>query len=232
MSDRYVALIRHGAYHQRPGVPSALQPWPLTDDGRAQARACGQEIAALVQDRGWALNPVAHSSCQLRAWETARIALEVLAGAGHPCRIEQSPSLAERALGSAANLTLDEIAQALADDPRFAPPPPGWKSDSAYCLPLDGAESLDMAGRRVAAQLSRIVAAEPPAARPDLTLVFGHGASFRHAACELGVLARAQVPRLSMYHARPLLLCYKADGTWVHFAGAWKERAPKDDVTD
>ena len=232
MTPRYIALIRHGEYHQRPDTPSALQPFPLTETGQAHARALGEEIAQLLNETGWRLDPVAHSSLQLRAWQTAWGATEVLSSKGHVTRIEQTPDLAERALGSAANLTLQEIEALLRDDPRFDAPPPGWKADRDYQLPLQGAESMRNAGARVAAWLRRAVAQDTASGMPTLTLVFGHGAAFRHAAHDLGVLGRDEIAQLSMHHARPLLLCYKGDANWRHFGGAWKPRAREETALD
>ena len=232
MTPRYIALIRHGDYHQRPDCPSALQPFPLTDKGHAQAKACGEEIAQLLAEAGWRLDPVVHSSPQLRAWQTARDAVELLSSKGHVTRIEQTPELSERALGSAANLTLHEIEVALCDDPRFDTPPPGWKADRDYRLPLQGAESLRMAGARVAGWLRRAVAQDTATGTPTLTLVFGHGAAFRHAAHDLGILGLDEISQVSMYHARPLLLCYKGGDTWAHFGGAWKPRDRRETALD
>lgn len=232
MTPRYIALIRHGDYHQRPDTPSALQPFPLTETGHAQARACGEEIAQLLNETGWRLDPVAHCSLQLRAWQTAQSAAEVLVSKGFVTQIAQTPDLSERALGSAANLTLQEIEAALRDDPRFDTPPPGWKADRDYRLPLQGAESMRDAGARVAGWLRRAVAQDRATMRPTLTLVFGHGAAFRHAAHDIGVLARDEIAQVSMYHAQPLLLCYKGDDTWVHFGGAWKTRARRETALD
>lgn len=232
MIPRYIALIRHGDYHQRPDTPSALQPFPLTETGHAQARACGEEIARLLNENGWRLDPVSYCSLQLRAWQTARDAIEVLASKGHVTRIEQTPDLSERALGSAANLTLHEIEVALRDDPRFDMPPPGWKADRDYRLPLQGAESMQDAGARVAGWLRRAVAQDSATKTPTLTLVFGHGAAFRHAAHDLGILRLDEISQFSMYHARPLLLCYKGNDTWVHFGGAWKRRSRQETVLD
>ncbi|WP_068118313.1 histidine phosphatase family protein [Tropicimonas marinistellae] len=226
MSPRYAALVRHGAYHQRAGAPSALQPFPLTDEGEEQARACGDELAAHIARDGLDLDPVVHCSCQLRAWQTATLACETLGRHGlRIAEIRQSPALAERGLGSAANLTLAEIEAVLAADPRFAPPPPGWKSDNYYRLPLQGAESMEDAGKRVAAYLRQTIGRPSPNENPRLTLYFGHGAAFRHAAHQLGVLTLDAVADLSMFHARPLHLCYMADGTWSHYGGDWKQRA-------
>ncbi len=234
MTRRYGALIRHGAYAQRVGVPSALQPYGLTAQGTEQARACGAQIAALLRETGWALDPVVWSSHQLRAWQTAQGAVEVLAGAGHEARVCESASLAERSLGSAANLTVDEVEEVLRLDPRFEAPPVGWKSLSEYQLPLQGAESLMMAGARVAAHLREVLASAPPegAAEGQLTLFFGHGASFRHAASHLGILAREEIARVSMYHARPLIICYEGADRWARFSGAWKQRGQSDHAMD
>lgn len=229
MTGPQVALIRHGAYHQRADVPSAQQPFPLTALGEAQARRCGEDLAQLIAREGLVLESVAHSSRQLRAWQTARIACDVLADHGHLLEIRQTSALSERAVGSAANLTLADIEAVLEADPRFERPPPGWKSDSDYCLPLEGAESLMMAGERVAAHLRQEVIGKPDR---TLTLCFGHGASFRHAAHRLGVLTRDDIARFSMHHAHPLQLCYNPDGTWVHSGGAWKLRQRKEHMLD
>ncbi|MBT8153455.1 histidine phosphatase family protein [Epibacterium ulvae] len=232
MTDRYVAFIRHGAYHQKPGCPSALQPYPLTDEGMQQAAACGLELADFVQENGWTLDPQVHSSLQLRAWQTAKVALGNLGGLGQGASITQVPDLSERSVGSAANLTLTEIETVLREDPRVDAPPRGWKSDSDYRLPLHGAESLMEAGTRVAQYIQRIMDETETGSNPDLTLFFGHGASFRHAAFKLGLLAREEIPRLSMFHAKPLLFRYSAQGTWSHYAGDWKHRKRSENEVD
>ncbi|WP_346895775.1 histidine phosphatase family protein [uncultured Roseibium sp.] len=229
MTGPQAALIRHAEYRQRKGVPSALQPFPLTARGETQAQACGEDLATLIARDGLTLDPVVHCSCQLRAWQTARIACDVLAGHGHEVEILQTSALAERSVGSAANLTLEEIEAVLEADPRFEAPPPNWKSDSDYCLPLEGAESLMMAGKRVADHLTLSITDKAPG---TLTLFFGHGASFRHAAHLLGVLNRDEIARFSMHHARPLQICHNRDGTWAHSGGAWKIRQQRDRSLD
>ena len=227
MTDTYHAFFRHGAYHQWSGVPSARQPWALTDDGKAQAQDGANLLTAMLAEHGLTLAPVAYCSRQLRAWQTADILLDALRTQGHEIKdLKETSALAERGLGSAANLTVAEIETALANDPRHASPPKGWKSDSDYCLPLEGAESLMMAGARVATHLEIT-------GQPDrVTLHVGHGASFRHACHHLGLLSRADIARFSMFHARPSLICHKADGTWQHFVGAWKIREPKSEPKD
>ncbi|MBY6114421.1 histidine phosphatase family protein [Mameliella alba] len=228
MAERaYVAFFRHGAYHQRKGVPSARQPWPLTEDGSAQARQGAILLARMIETHGLTPAPVMHSSHQLRAWQTAQHILQGLQAAGYPVEtVAETPDLAERGLGSAANLTLAEIETALRDDPRYDAPPPGWKSDSEYCLPLEGAESLMQAGARVARHIRAT-------AKPGLlTIHVGHGASFRHACHHLGLLGRDDIARLSMFHARPSLICHDPHGRWHHLAGDWKIRAAGDTPKD
>lgn len=231
MADSYHAIIRHGAYHQRPGTPSARQPYPLTDKGLAQARACGDDLARLIADHDLTLVPVIRSSRQLRAFQTASEIATRLRDHGHQMtEIRETSALAERGLGSAANLTVTEIEEVLRSDPRTAPPPPGWKSDSDYRLPLEGAESLMEAGARVAAHLREAAAAT--AGPNSLTIHVGHGAAFRHACHHLGILAKEDLPKLSMFHARALLLCYTGDDRWSRIHGDWKIRPPKEDPVD
>ena len=222
----WIAFLRHGDYAQRRGVPSARQPWPLTHEGEAQARAGAAALAAMLSAHGLRPAPVIHSSRQLRAWATADILRRGLGAAGHELRVEETSALGERALGSAANLSVEEVEAALRGDPRFDAPPPGWKSAPDYRLPLEGAESLSEAGARVAAHLA---ATRAPG---RVVIHVGHGASFRHACAHLGLLRPEDLPRLSMFHARPLLFRHGPRGTWAHLAGEWKIRAAKDDPVD
>lgn len=218
----FAALIRHGEYHQRAGAPSAHQPFPLDAAGEAQARAAAAVLSRDLAESQWTLAPVIDSSRLLRAWQTAEIIRQQLAP---DARIEEFEALAERGLGSAANLTVAEIETVLAADPRLDTPPPNWKADSRYRLPLQGAESLLEAGLRVAEHLTARMSALRGSAEADtLKLFVGHGAAFRHAAHHLGLLEFEQIARLSMHHARPIYLEYAADGAWRHAGGDWKIR--------
>lgn len=219
----YTVILRHGAYHQRPDAPSARQPFALTDAGRAQAQAGAETLQEMLRTAEITAPLTVHCSRQLRAWQTATEVVATLRACGItlPDPVETS-ALAERGLGSAANLTAAEIEAVLRDDPRYDAAPPGWKSDSAYRLPLEGAESLLDAGARVAEHLRQ-------SATPGTVQIHvGHGASFRHAFHHLGVLARDEIARLSMFHARPLLFCHEGRVNWQHLAGEWKIRAPQD----
>lgn len=221
-----IAVLRHADYRQPADTPSALLPYPLTEAGEAQAREAGEGLAGFLSKTGLELHPTIDCSHMLRAWQTARIIADTLGGAGYTTpAIDEFDGLAERSVGAAANLTVHEIERILAEDPRFDAPPAGWKSSRDFRLPLQGAESLADAGRRVAAHLNE---------RADgldegqLKLIVGHGASIRHAACELGLFAADEVGRYSMYHAAPIFLS-RVGADWRQEGGEWKRREQAGD---
>ncbi|MGB0722289.1 MAG: histidine phosphatase family protein [Gammaproteobacteria bacterium] len=224
MARLVVALIRHGAYHQLPGVPSAHQPFALTELGRDQAHGCGRSIDAYARANGLTVHPVIDASAQLRAWQTGELIRASLPGV---TAVESHEALAERGLGSAANLTVEQIEAALAADPRFEAPPPGWKSDSHYRLPLQGAESLMEAGTRVAEHLrARAAALHGHGLRRDtLKIIVAHGAALRHGAHKLGILPFERIAALSMFHATPVYFEVSENGRWRQVGGEWKVRA-------
>jgi 2,3-bisphosphoglycerate-dependent phosphoglycerate mutase len=225
MARRIAALLRHGDYLQRAGAPSAHQPYPLTGAGEQQARAAAVQLHTDLRAQGWRLHPVIDSSCLLRGWQTARLLGDEFAHlTGISCEVECFAELAERGVGSAANLTVAEIEAIVEADPRYPPLPPDWKSDSHFRLPLQGAESLMQAGERVAAHLRERMALPDEAPQDRVKLFVGHGAAFRHAACVLGALPFADIARLSMHHARPVYLEVSDDTDWRHIGGEWKQR--------
>ncbi|MFG0255391.1 MAG: histidine phosphatase family protein [Rhodopirellula sp. JB053] len=219
MSDRYCILLRHGDYHQLADTPSAHQPFGLTSLGLQQAAESANAIREMVDTQGWTLHHEVHASSLLRAWQTASVAME---GLSECDRIVTSDLLTERCVGSAANLTREQIVAAVAQDPRLEPLPDDWKSNSHFRLPFVGAESLLDSGRRVADYLTRTMDQIDRAGHA--VLVFAHGASLRHAAHVLGVLPFDRIAQLSMYHATPVALSVSSDGVWRHAAGQWKNR--------
>jgi broad specificity phosphatase PhoE len=228
------ALIRHGGYQQLPETPSAHQPFPLTAEGEAQARQAAATLRETVNSNGWILSPSVDSSQLLRAWQTAQIITGELADLfPTPPELIGFDDLAERGLGSAANLTIGQIEAVIRQDPRFPELPTDWKSNSRFRLPLQGAESLLEAGERVAAHLNRQMETLAESAKADtLKLFIGHGAAFRHAAYHLGVLAYEQIAQLSMHHAQPVFLEYLPGGEWQHICGEWKVRTRHSEYTD
>jgi 2,3-bisphosphoglycerate-dependent phosphoglycerate mutase len=228
MARLIAAFIRHGDYHQLPDTPSAHQPFPLNEQGQRQARAGAAMLRDTLQRRHWRLLPVIDSSQMLRAWQTAQILAQDLADlSSEALSIESFDALAERGLGCAANLSIGQIEQILRQDPRYPEAPEGWKADSHYRLPLQGAESLLQAGERVAAHVrERMHLLSGRGAQGDwLKLFVGHGAALRHAAFHLGVLEFEQIAKLSMRHAQPVFIEQDEKGRWRHIDGHWKVRS-------
>ncbi|SDG00377.1 2,3-bisphosphoglycerate-dependent phosphoglycerate mutase [Onishia taeanensis] len=227
------ALVRHGDYHQLADTPSAHQPFPLRSVGREQATRAGCELRDMIGTLGCELATQIDSSNLLRAWQTASLMQSVLEEGRHGVAVEGFDDLAERGLGSAANLSAAQIEAIIAEDPRFPCLPANWKSDSHFRLPLQGAESLMEAGERVASHLTAQMQALARHSEADVLKVFvGHGAAFRHAAYRLGVLAFDEIAQLSMHHARPVVLEYHQVEGWRHIAGAWKVRRPHAQFRD
>lgn len=222
-----VALIRHGHYEQPAGMPSAHLPHPLTERGREQVASGADKLATMIATHGWAVHPQIHCSTLLRAWETAWLLREHLAAAGvaDDMMLVETAALAERGVGAAANLTMDEIAEVVARDPRYGALPEGWKSNSFFRLPFIGAESLLDAGRRAADYIERVAAEVAGRLERDtVLLVVGHGGAHRHTAVHLGALALGWVRGLSMYHADPVCIARLAPGRYERVAGQWKVR--------
>ena len=233
MARLLAALIRHGDYQQLPDTPSAHQPYPLNSEGEIQAQEGAQCLHDMVTRNGWTLVPSIDSSRLLRAWQTATILADSLAElSSFTPRIESYDALAERGVGSLANLTITQIEDILRQDPRASSPPADWKADSHYRLPSQGAESLLEAGERVAAHLLQAMAVLPRDGQDRVKIFVGHGAAFRHAACHLGVLAFSQLRQLSMFHCQPVMLEYLPDGNWCHVEGDWKVRDLQSSFTD
>lgn len=234
MARLFAALIRHGDYAQLPNTPSAHQPFALTDKGRAQAYDAASELYDVIEKNAWSLIASIDSSRLLRGWQTAQLISARLQSLGlSESRVDSFDALAERSVGSAANLSVDKIAEIIHHDPRYPDPPADWKANSHYRLPLQGAESLLEAGERVASHLVARMNALPREIKSDsLKLFVGHGAAFRHAAYQLGILQFEQIAQLSMYHTRPVFLEYLYNRSWRHVQGEWKLREADNGFLD
>jgi 2,3-bisphosphoglycerate-dependent phosphoglycerate mutase len=227
MARTIAALIRHGEYYQQADTPSAHQPYALSTQGKTTVLDEADSFAVLLEQQAWSVAQRIDSSNMLRAWQTAMIFVERLYEHAMPSKlIDSYDELAERGVGSVANLTIQQIEQIIVEDPRYEEPPQGWKSDSHYCLPFQGAESLLQAGIRVAEHLQQQMEKLRAEADVDSVKLFvGHGASFRHAAYHLGILEFEQLAQLSMHYAHPVLVEYLDDGSWRHIGGDWKIRS-------
>lgn len=219
------ALIRHGAYEQLKNTPSALQPFPLTLEGAEEVRRQARLLGEWLVESGRRLDPRVDASSLLRAWQTASIYIEELNDffAGEPTLVSDS-ALCERSVGAVANLSVKEIERILRLDPRFDDPPAKWKSDSHYCLPFDGAESLLQAGERVARHILSWQEQEKHKRSGLIKLFVGHGASMRHAAFHINVIKFCDISKLSMYYGHPVVLEFTEDQHSTRLFGDWKQR--------
>ena len=226
MARTIAALVRHGEYEQLADTPSAHQPFALTPQGKTDVHNQVDSFALLLDEHALAIADRVDSSNMLRSWQTAMIFVEKLYQHEMPSRlIDSYDALAERGTGAVANMTIQQIEKVIVEDPRYEEPPQDWKSNSHYCLPFQGAESLMQAGERVAAHLQQQMQQLRADVSVDTVKLFvGHGAAFRHAAFHLGILQFEQLAQLSMFHARPVLVEYLDDGSWRHTGGDWKVR--------
>lgn len=222
-----LALVRHGAYHQLPETPSALQPYALTEQGADEVRRQAQQFGAWLTESGFTLKPDIHCSTLLRAWQTAEIFREELRALfKEPASSQCFSALCERSVGAVANLTVSEIERIAELDPRVDPLPSGWKSQSNFKLPFDGAESLLEAGERVAKHLATFPLSDPG---KEIQLVVGHGASIRHACYHLNLIEFDDIRRLSMFYGHPVVF-QKQDQGWTRLYGNWKRRRSVDPI--
>ncbi|MCB9919822.1 MAG: histidine phosphatase family protein [Planctomycetes bacterium] len=242
MNATSAILVRHAAYAQPADVPSAWLPHELLPKGFDQAKTGARAIVEYCEREGLTLDTRVESSTLLRAWQTANtMAKEFEALVGVPFRVSEWHDLAERGVGAAANLTIDEIEELLDRDPRYAVPPAGWKASGDYRLPFPGAESLREAGFRVArflrASLAELNRRQHDHGTNDeheekvVRIFVGHGAAFRWASVALGVLDEDRLADLSMHycgwvHVRP------GPQSWDKLGGAWKYRATGEAITD
>lgn len=214
-------FLRHSEYNQPQGVPSALLPHPITNEGKNQAVSGAQKLIDFFNGKEKPTRIICSSL--LRAYQTAQVlSSEFKKAWGYDLKIEQTDELVERKLGAMANLTVADIESAIVKDSRFENPPKGWKSSRNYKLPYIDAESLKEAGLRVYNKIQSEYSNE-------LTIFIGHGASFRNASIEFGVLEESDLPKLSMHYAEPLIFEEKS-GNWKLIFGNWKIREKKDKI--
>ena len=225
--NKFIAFIRHGDYEQLANTPSAMQPFPLKEAGRQQALKGSELVLDFLKQKNLQLHPTLFSSILLRAWQTTELMQSHFSGySKKPLVISSHEALVERRVGNVANLSIQQIEDIIKNDPRYDSPPEGWKSNSHYCLPFPGAESLMQAGQRVANFVDQEAA---HLAEGELMLFIGHGAAFRHAAHHMGCMDSHKIATYSMYHAKPVFFQQVTDAAgkpqWLTYdENLWKLR--------
>ncbi|MEZ4331596.1 MAG: histidine phosphatase family protein [Myxococcota bacterium] len=230
---RIACLMRHAHFDRPRQLASAHLPYPLSSEGRAQAKAAAESVLRAAREQDLAIHPTIETSQLLRAWETGRILAEALE-ARTGCRfvVEERIELIERGLGSCANLRFDEIEALLARDPRLAPLPPEWRRRADFRLPVPGAESLLDAGVRTARRIDRSLASAsaPDAPGGVLKIFVAHGGCLRHAAVVRDILPIDEAIKLTMDYCGTVLIESIGPQRWRHVAGEWKKRLPSTDA--
>jgi 2,3-bisphosphoglycerate-dependent phosphoglycerate mutase len=223
---RVAAFIRHGHFDRPDQVASAHSLFPLSATGRDQARNAVDPILDCCEELGLEIDLRIEASQLLRAWETANLISEALHNrTGQRFHVIVHDELAERGLGSCANMTFDAIRDILAEDPRLVPVPEGWRRMPEFRLPVQGAESLMQAGARTAARVATSLDSIPAEDSRDLMRLFvAHSGCLRHAAVALGALDVRIVPGLSMDFAQAIYLEKLPSGDWIQVAGQFKKQ--------
>ncbi len=203
-----LVLIRHG--QSQWNVENRFTGWvdiPLTDAGRAEARAGAALIRGLRVDR-------AFTSALQRAQETLRIVLETI---GQPdCPVERDAALNERHYGALQGLNKAETAKQYGEEQvhiwrrSYDVPPP---KDKTPWNPDGISESLqDTAARTLPYFKAKIL---PLVRQGQTILVVAHGNSLRSIVMDLDRLTKAQVLELNLATGAPILYEIGADGRVV-----------------
>jgi 2,3-bisphosphoglycerate-dependent phosphoglycerate mutase len=226
---RVAGLVRHGHFSRPEETASAHRVLPLSDEGRAQARAGADAILMLCQKQNLELDTTIEVSQLLRAWETGTtLADRFSEKLGISFDVTEHDEIIERGIGSCANLRFDEIEAVLALDPRLDPLPAGWRRMPEFRLPVQGAESLMQAGARTGAHIAASVESIPDDDPRDLLRLFvAHSGCLRHAAVHLGVVEISEVSGLSMDFCQTILIEKSESNGWERKAGDWKKHLPE-----
>lgn len=224
-------LMRHAHFDRADDLASAHLPLPLSERGRAQARAAAETVLRFAGELDLALDPVVETSQLLRAWETGSLLAEELERrTGLSFRVEDRIELIERSLGSCANLRFKEIEAVLARDPRLAALPADWRRSPDFRLPVPGAESLLEAGERTARRIDEALSlGSDSTERSTLKVFVAHGGCLRHAAVMRGILPVDQAIMLTMDYCQSVLIESIGPERWRHVGGEWKKRLSRMD---
>ncbi|WP_119072580.1 2,3-bisphosphoglycerate-dependent phosphoglycerate mutase [Aggregatilinea lenta] len=164
---------------------------PLTEQGRAEARAAGETLRGCRFDR-------AYTSELERAQETLRIILSVTRQVDVP--VECDATLNERSYGELQGLNKAETAQRLGEEQVF-----GWRRTFRGRPP--GGESLQDTQARVLTYYRTAI--EPHVRNGETVLVVSHGNTLRALVMALDGISEAALPDLTIPTGVPR--CYRID---------------------
>lgn len=199
-----------------------MLPHSITQEGENQALKGAKRLMEFFKLKNIIPSRIISSSL-LRAYQTSLIIKQEIDNQlGTDLEIIETDELTERRMGSVTNLTVDQIETVIEKDPRYKQASTDWKSSRDYKLPFIGTESLKEVGLRVF-NLINTEASKGP------TIFIGHGASFRNASIEFGILQKEDLPKLSIHYAEPLIF-EKEQDKWDLVFGDWKIREKKDKI--
>jgi len=169
--------LRHGESEaNRARCVTGQSVSPLTEEGREQAAAAGDDLAGEPFGRAW-------SSDLSRARDTARIVL-----GGRPLKLEETPLLAERDVGTFAGRSLDAL-RASGENQLLL----GWHTRPP------GGESMAQVALRVLPFLASLEPAKGP------VLVVAHGAVLRIVVGALDGLDLSERARWKVRNCEPMI---------------------------
>ncbi|HML24743.1 MAG TPA: 2,3-bisphosphoglycerate-dependent phosphoglycerate mutase [Aggregatilinea sp.] len=196
MATGMLILVRHG--QSQWNLENRFTGWtdvPLTDQGRAEARAAGEALRGLHIDR-------AFTSELSRAQETLRIILSVTGQEDVP--VSHDAALNERSYGDLQGLNKAETAQHIGEAQVYA-----WRRTFRGRPP--GGESLEDTQARVLPYYRAAI--EPHLRIGETVLVVSHGNTLRALVMVLDEIPEAALPELSIPTGVPR--CYRVDEAGV-----------------
>lgn len=197
-SPGILILVRHG--QSQWNLENRFTGWtdvPLTDQGRAEARAAGQALRGVRFDR-------AFTSALSRAQETLRIILGVIGQPDLP--VETDPALNERHYGDLQGLNKAETAERLGKEIVHR-----WRR--SYDSAPPGGESLKDTQARVLPYYRARIA--PLLLAGQTVLVVAHANSLRALVMDLDGIAPSDVPDLTIPTGVPCRTVFGPDGSIV-----------------
>ena len=185
-----LVLLRHG--ESQWNLENRFTGWvdvPLTEKGRAEARAAGERLreTAIVFTR-------AFTSKLVRAQETLRIVLDVLEKRDLP--VVEDEALNERHYGDLQGLNKAETAEKYGAEQVHV-----WRR--SYDVPPPNGESLKDTAARTLPYFEKQI--RPALERGENVLVAAHGNSLRSIVMDLEKLTREQVLELNIATGVPLV---------------------------